>query len=517
MSEATLKGKKILIFQQRRWALRIGHFLALKLKAEGCRLFALTLKKSTDKFIRAQTEVEYEAIISHDEIMEFPARFLNNRSISLNEVCTGLGIDSVWPLVNSLRNHVRSYGRKFYYSFEQNMNDDDIVIYVKALFLELSRILDSEKPDLIMAPNFVSLPHIFMCLLARKRGIPMQAVTDVKVKGYYIFTYSYNDDEGPFFDRFNALNRGEGSTNIEAAKEYLAMMNAKLSQPDYFTSKAKKSGGALSQFFTEVVSVLLGIYAYYRKGNENALTNLGITGDNRSPSIILRDFYQKKKNARCASRRSYVDLASCGRYVYFPLQFQPEAAIDVLAPFFSNQIDAVRQVAMALPGDLTLVVKDHPSALGYRSSTYLDKVANTPNVKLIDYRTPAEAVLRGAEIVISPNSTTLMEAAIFDKPGIQLGNCGTTRVIPTVVRHTDMTTLSNCILRLQQDDFVDADKKRKLINYVAAAFDSGWKFNYHGLWERDEPADMAAFWALYKSEILRLFNTKSPGQAVNLS
>ena len=35
-----LKGKRILIFQQRGWALTIGHFLAKKLQAEGGRLAA---------------------------------------------------------------------------------------------------------------------------------------------------------------------------------------------------------------------------------------------------------------------------------------------------------------------------------------------------------------------------------------------------------------------------------------------------------------------------------------------
>jgi len=32
-------------------------------------------------------------------------------------------------------------------------------------------------------------------------------------------------------------------------------------------------------------------------------------------------------------------LENLGKFVYFPLQVQPEIAIDVAAPFFSNQIE----------------------------------------------------------------------------------------------------------------------------------------------------------------------------------
>ena len=64
---------------------------------------------------------------------------------------------------------------------------------------------------------------------------------------------------------------------------------------------------------------------------------------------------------------------------------QPELAIDVLAPFFTNQIEVARLIAMSLPDDYTLVVKDHPIMVGLRRPRYLDKIQKLPNVKLIDY------------------------------------------------------------------------------------------------------------------------------------
>jgi len=54
------------------------------------------------------------------------------------------------------------------------------------------------------------------------------------------------------------------------------------------------------------------------------------------------------------------------------LQFQPEASIDVMAPFFSNQIETARQIAMSMPDDYVLVTKEHPAMVELRPPSYLE-------------------------------------------------------------------------------------------------------------------------------------------------
>ena len=87
-----LKGKRVLIFQQRGWAINIGHFLAKKLQAEGCRLAALTLKNTTHEFILNQKEVKYDLIISNDEVVSNPKKYLGEDDFSLKEICDSLGV-----------------------------------------------------------------------------------------------------------------------------------------------------------------------------------------------------------------------------------------------------------------------------------------------------------------------------------------------------------------------------------------------------------------------------------------
>lgn len=501
---SSLHNKRILIFQQRGWAMQIGHFLAKKLQAEGCKLAALTLKRSTHDFIVNQEEVEYDIVVNNDEIMSDPKSYLGDDEISLEEVCRELAIDSIWPLIYTLRNHVKSYRDKYYYGFKQNVSDEDIVDYVKAVYKCIRHFFDNFNPELIISPNFVALPHIMFNLYASNRNVKMIGVTDCKVKGILIFTHGFQDDQGSFFKRVDELNERKSETNNrEKAKKYIEEFRKNFKAPAYISSNVKKS---IKAVIKDELRPYYQIARWYTKKQKNMLQTTGVTLDYLPPRYILRDHYCRKKYIRFSNKYDYFPFDKLEKYVYFPLQFQPEASIDVAAPYFSNQIETARLVAMSLPDDYTLVVKDHPAMLGYRPPSYIEKIARTPNVKLIDYRIPSEKVLRGADLVVSPNSTTLSEATFYWKPAIQLGDLGTTLKLPNVFKYTNMTTLSEKIKKLLSLDLKSDEYERKLENYIAAAYDAGFSFNYIGVWEKGEKEDMDNLWQLYKSEIQNQVN-----------
>ena len=494
----SLQGKKIFIFQQRNWGRTIGHFLAKKLTAEGCVLAAWTMKPSTHKFTKNQKDVKYEFLINDDEALNDPVRYLSHEDYSLQEICEALGVPGVWPMASTIRNYVKSYREKFYYSFRQNVPDEQIVAYIKAVYKYLKRVFEEFQPDLILAPNFVVLPHIMFNLYGQKRGIPMLAVTDSKVQGINIFTYSYRDDKGPFFERVDALNQNLDETiNRERAKKYIAEFRQSFKHPDH--TELPVSRGSIWRIVRHELSPFYQILKWYWKRPENELPALGPTLDFRPPGIILRDHFARKRYQKFAEKFSYHPIEKSEKYVYFPLQFQPEAAIDVIAPFFNNQIETARLVAMSLPADYTLVVKEHPSMVGLRPPSYLEKIARSPNVKLVDYRIPSEEILRKARLVVNLGNTILAEAALYKIPGIQLGDLGVTLKLPNVWKHTDMTSLSKKIQEVLEVDLNTADYERRLENFVAAAFDAGFDFKYFEVWAKG--GDMNILWQIYKKEI----------------
>lgn len=494
---------RILILQQRGWAIKIGHFLAQRLHGEGHALAALTFKKSTDRFVRKQGHVPYEMIVSHDAIMDYPPLH-GSESVTLDQVCTGLALPTIWPTVQTLRYYIRSYGERYFYGYRQNVSDEGIAQYVKAAYARLSRLLEEFRPDLILTPNFVSLPHIMLYHLARQRGVRMIGVTDTKVSGIYAFTYSPYDDEGPFIDRIERLNQGLAvSTHADRAREYIAEYRREFKKPTYETYRQMR-GGVAARVKAELLPYV-NIVRYCRNrllGEENRISHLHITADYKTPRVLLRDHYVHKIQLRAADAYPYAALGQIREYAYLPLQFQPEASIDVMAPWFNHQPEIARLAAQSLPGDMSLVVKDHPSMIGRRPRKFYEKLARTPNVKLVDYRLPSPDVIKGARIVLSPSSTSVAEAAFYSKPAIQFGMLGTTLRLPNVVQHTDFTTLADRIRKMIARDYTTEDYERRLMNFVAAAYDAGFQQDYHCLWEGvAADSGLDALWQIYSREI----------------
>lgn len=506
-----LKGKRVLIFQQRGWALNVGHFLARKLKEEGAVLAALTAKRTTHDFVLNQKEVRYELVFSSDEVKSRPEKYLGSDRFTLAEICRELGIDSVWPLVAGARNHVRSYRDKYYYGFKQNVSDEGIVLYVQAVYKYIRFIFSSFKPDVIVAPNFPTLHHLMVYHYAKKRGVRMLALTDSKVPGVYIFSNDYNYETGRFHERVHAQNEGRAeSANREKARAYIALFRKNFKAPEgmeFWNLKNKKR--PLWQKLRTELSPFYHILKWYLKRPKNFWESIGPSIDYKPPRIILRDHYCYRRYRRFANTFPYYPFTKLGRYAYFPLQVQPEEAIDIIAPFSSNQIETARQIAMSLPDDYTLAVREHPAMVGLRPPSYLEKLDRTPNVKLIDYRIPNETALRGAEIVICPNGTSIAEAAYVNKPAIQLGNLGTTLLLPNTVKHTDMTTLAQAIKRQLSRNLDTPEYEERLENFVAAAFDTGIEKNYIALWERGEGKSEAdVLWQAYKNEIIHCLSNQ---------
>ncbi|MDP3645903.1 MAG: polysialyltransferase family glycosyltransferase [bacterium] len=502
-----LRGKRVLIFQQRNWGINIGHFLAKQLKAEGCHLAALNFKPSTREFIAKQKDVVYEMIEDQDEIMARPREYLGCDQYSLAEICRELGVDSVWPLVQSLRHHVKSYADRYYYGFKQNVSDEDIVAYLEATHKSFKRIFDEFKPDIVIAPTFVTYPHIACNLYAKKRGIPMLTVTDSKVSEMYVFSYNYLDAESPFLDHLQALNRGvEQTKNRERARAYIREFREHFKKPTTLTQYKQYNKKTPVQRLRHALAPYYHILQWYLHAPQVNPEGTGITADWRPPRIILRDHYMHDWYMRKTERFPYYPIEKIGKCVYFPLQFQPEAAVDLTSPRYNNQIETARQVAMSLPDDYTLVVKDHPGMYGYRSPEDLEQLARTPNVKLVDYRIPSETILKKADLVVGPASTTLAEAAFLQKPAIQLGDLGITQQLPNVVHHNDVTTLPGVIRKILKNDLHTPEYECRLENYVAAAFDVCFDLPYADVWAGSRSDLLPALWEIYRAELERILN-----------
>ena len=73
-------------------------------------------------------------------------------------------------------------------------------------------------------------------------------------------------------------------------------------------------------------------------------------------SVLLKGRYRKY----FIDKNFVHEIPSNEKFLFFPLQVQPERNVDIDAPFYSNQIEVITNIAKALPVGFKLYVKEHP-------------------------------------------------------------------------------------------------------------------------------------------------------------
>jgi hypothetical protein len=102
--------------------------------------------------------------------------------------------------------------------------------------------------------------------------------------------------------------------------------------------------------------------------------------------------------------------------VLFLLQFEPEFTTLSLAREFNNTRAILQQMALSLPADYRLVVKEHATNIGNRDIGFYKDLVRLPNVVLADYRIPGLTLAARAAAVSTVSGTVAVEATLMGKP-----------------------------------------------------------------------------------------------------
>lgn len=168
-------------------------------------------------------------------------------------------------------------------------------------------------------------------------------------------------------------------------------------------------------------------YSDYVKPNKSKLAS---SLDLVKKKLAQRNFLSsvRKKTAQYFFKKRikrYLDSNTVsqpeGKYIYFPLHYQPECTSLPMGGYYYDQIHVIRLLAQYLPEDVTLYVKPHPRPNLLTGTAFYDQIRMIPNVKLISSKTSTYQLIDNALAVVSLTGTALTESLIRGIPVIMFG------------------------------------------------------------------------------------------------
>lgn len=292
------------------------------------------------------------------------------------------------------------------------------------------RLAETHPPGLVVSfgggGGLVGKPYALLC---RERNIPMRILFPFRFGDTFFWA---RDEFGGFPELEAALKnfRWPTTTEIELVAQEL--------KPSGFATNTVHTGRIARNLSWPRIAYLVARVPIqrlywatrgYRKGRIGA-----------KPLAQMRNLMNARFNWNTLNRLALCDLSRLDsrRIVYFTLQQEPESSTLVMAPYATNQVALLRELALSLPADTQLVVKEHIWALHGRPPGFYEQIAAIPNVTLVHPGVSSLELIRRADLVCVITSSAGYEAAVLGKPVVHLGHYSTLLGLPHVW-HFDST------------------------------------------------------------------------------
>lgn len=128
---------------------------------------------------------------------------------------------------------------------------------------------------------------------------------------------------------------------------------------------------------------------------------------------------------------------SASKYVLLTLHKQPEASVDLLDHYNSQQLELAINIANSLPMHYKLMIKEHSNAIGDRGLKWFQELKKIHNIQLVNPYIPVRPFIEKSEVVISVSGTVCLETGILGKKAICTAN----------VFFKDILALSDCSIK----------------------------------------------------------------------
>ena len=370
--------------------------------------------------------------------------------------------------------YTQDYSRRF--------TDDELYSILATAVESVESLFDRMKPDLVVSFICVTILDYVAYLVARSRGVQVLNLRPTRISDRVAFSMFLNDPSPELASSYERLSENGASEYREIAIDYIKRVREQHGRYEGVIKASDRP--ALKSSIMRYLSL-----AAIKKSWKNFIqyNRSPAKKDNHVPNPVRYVFYSsilnplRAKLIRNKFQGAYVDETTLKRkkYVFFPLHTEPEVSLLVYGRPYVNQIEVIRMIAMSLPLDMVLVVKEHPWMVGKRSMSAYRKLLNIPKVVFVSPKCEARRLIQDAALITVITGSVALEAAMLGKPVITFGDCPYNLLPNNMIRRCNDPRYMQTMIREMLENYCNDEVA--LENYVAAVYESSVSANLYSV------------------------------------
>lgn len=330
----------------------------------------------------------------------------------------------------------------FFQDYTRKYSDKDLYNLIGIYFKTIRTFIEKFKPDLFV--NFLPV-NLFDCisyLICKKKNVKILSLRSSKIDNGVFFSRSFFDPSPELAKKYNELIHLE-KNSIQSVKYF----------DEYTNKKENLYEGAVRPSNKPALNIKFLNYFNFLKNFLNNFKNNLDFDDPQKVNYLKSNFYNGFYNKFNAMINNFILKKNFAKtqnlikekkfkFCFFPMHTEPEVSLLTYSKPYLNQIELIRQVAMSLPIDFVLIVKEHPWSVGKRKISYYKKILNIPRVYLVPSNLTAKNCINYSDLVITISSSVGQEAVFSKIPVLTFGktsiNLLSNNMVQQIDNHTDL-------------------------------------------------------------------------------
>lgn len=314
-----------------------------------------------------------------------------------------------------------------------------------------NKLAELYPPRLVISSSGCGIFSKSIPLLCRELGVPFRSLAEGRVNDLFYWASDEFENSLPFEQ---AIVK---SPNVEETK--IQAMEERIKPNAAFRVYGPGLLRYHSFLYTTKDICYQLIHHTYMKLRGFRKARFGFTGISTA-WMLLRKCWETRRQ----SKKPFLginDIPRDRKIVFLPLGNEPEVSVQGQSPEYSNQYAMLVDIALSIPADALLVVKEHPLQLGRRNAEFYRRINEMPNACMAQVQLPSHPLIQRAHLVCTINGSAAYEAAMFGVPVAYFSRHGPIRAVPHVKAIKSFGDLAWIREVLTRDSEKERDQRRQ--------------------------------------------------------